>query len=164
MGSSLGGSPITPHPMMGAIPGLGAGLPIPADDPNLALTKDPNWGSNVRTSGDDFVPSPVPAKPDDKKKQLTALLLGGEEVRNVRDRPFTTLSPTANRKKLPAPPLGLSTGHGHSARGEAFLPGISVAGESQQLVSKSVPFLTVREKQRGGKMEASVENLDELLA
>jgi hypothetical protein len=147
-------------PMVGAKLGGASGAPIPADDINLQLTGDPNWGSNVRVAGEDFQPSPIPAKPDDQKKQLTALMLGGEEVRNVRDRPHIVLSPTANRKKLPAPPLGHSTGHGHSA--ETFLPNIT-GGVSQMMVSKSVPFLTVKEKGRGGKMERSVENVQELL-
>jgi hypothetical protein len=150
-------------PMVGAKQGGGGGAPIPADDVNLQLTGDPNWGSNVRTSGEDFQPSPIPVKQDAQKTQLTALMLGGEEVRNVRDRPHIVLSPTANRKKLPAPPLGHSTGHGHST--ETFLPSLTGGGgAAQMMVSKSLPFLTVKEKGRGGTMEKSIDNVEELLA
>jgi len=78
-----------------------------ANDINLSLINDPNWGSSAPNSGT-FIPSKIPHKPSAKQKEITSKMLGGPNVRNVRDRPFITTQP---RKKLPPPPPG-SVGHG----------------------------------------------------
>merc|ERR1712086_881742 len=91
-------------------------VPYPPEvrlDANMEMVQADNWGVNpVNTR--EYIPPSMPKKPNTKQRQLTAKMTGGERVKNPRDRPFITASP---RKKLPAPPLGKTTGHGHPTSG-----------------------------------------------
>lgn len=82
-------------------------------DANMEMVQSETWGVNP-VNAREYLPGPPPRKPNMKQRSLTAKLTGGEKVKNPRDRPFITSSP---RKKLPAPPLGKTTGHGHPTHG-----------------------------------------------
>jgi hypothetical protein len=57
--------------------------------------------------------SRLPMKPSDKQKHIVSLIHGGPDVGGNRDRdsPISMVPPPA-RIKLPAPPIGHTTGHG----------------------------------------------------
>ena len=84
------------------------------DDANLKMVNSPDWGANIN-SRPDFTPGATPTtpKPTPKQSEVSAKMMGGEAVRNVRDRPYVIRDVSPN-KHLPAPPLGHSTGHGLS--------------------------------------------------
>jgi hypothetical protein len=137
--------------------------PRPGDS-NVLLTKSADWGANVRQSDADFNPAPVAGKQNVKQQELQTKLMGGPQVRNPRDRPFVSSSPTAHRKKLPAPPLGLTTGHGVavSGHGDGLLPSIRGAGDSYLGSSqKSKGFKSLKQSTRGGKVVRNLSELDD---
>ena len=84
------------------------------DDPNLQLVNSPDWGANTAVNPD-FEPGQAPPtpKPTPKQSELLSKMMGGEAVRNPRDRPYV-IRDTSPRKHMPPPPLGQSTGHGLS--------------------------------------------------
>lgn len=82
----------------------------PKPDYNQLMTLADDWGKNP-VGAREYRPENPPKKPNQKQRQLTAKMTGGEQVKNPRDRPFINASP--HKKKLPAPPLGKTTGHGH---------------------------------------------------
>ena len=82
------------------------------EDPNLQLVNSPDWGQNI-SRNPAFEPgqSPSTPKPTPKQNELLSKMMGGEAVRNPRDRPYVIRDPSPS-KHMPAPPLGQSTGHG----------------------------------------------------
>jgi len=129
-------------------------------DASLLLTKSADWGANVKQNPDDFSPAPVAGKQNAKQKELQTKLMGGEKVKNPRDRPFVSSSPTARRKKLPAPPLGMTTGHGVGVSGHEdgfLLPSIRGADDSYLSFSLKKPkgFTSLKQATRGGKVVRS---------
>lgn len=134
---------------------LGAHQPG-AKDRNLLITKSADWGANMRQKQDDFTPAPVAGKQNPKQIELQTKLMGGESVKNPRERPFMMNSPTARRQRLPAPPPGMTTGHGvaTSGYGDSLLPSIRGADDSLMSLSLSKPasFKSVKQNLRGGKV------------
>jgi len=135
-------------------------------DRNLLLTKSADWGANVRKNPEEFNPAPIAGKQNPKQKELQTKLMGGERVKNPRDRPFMTSSPTARRKKLPPPPLGITTGHGVGVSGhDGLLPSIQSNGDisimSLSSSSKKKGFTSIKDMTRGGKVERKMaDDLD----
>jgi hypothetical protein len=57
--------------------------------------------------------SRLPTKPSDKQRHIVSLIHGGPDMGGNRDRESPiSMVPTAARTKLPAPPIGFTTGHG----------------------------------------------------
>ena len=96
---------------------------VPSTDNIKVLPKDDVGQQSSSTfnvqhsshAGKNIAATVVPGKPTDKQHESVVLLSGGPDKIHPRDRdaPLSQV-PVTDRKRLPAPPLGQTTGHGLS--------------------------------------------------